>query len=145
MRTKVKCALALMMLATIMLAAPSCNDCLDIHQNYAFDLVTMPYPKKVVNGETVEIRCTIVKEGDYKDTKYSIRYFQIDGKGELRLDDGQVLTPNDPFPLTADEFRLYYTSHCTDRQNLEIYVTNSFGQTVQKSFSFSNENAETEE
>jgi hypothetical protein len=131
-----------MLIACIVCA---CSGRLDIVQMYAFDLVTMPYPKKVVKGETVEIRCTIVKEGDYSEERYFIRYFQEDGKGELRLDDGRILTPNDLFPLTTDVFRLYYTSHCTDQQNLEIYVSNSFGQTVQKSFSFSNENSEKEE
>lgn len=128
-----------MLIACIVCA---CNDRLDITQMYAFDLLAMPYPKKVVQGETVEIRCIITKEGDYKDTKYFIRYFQPDGKGELRLDDGTLLTPNDLFPLKKDVFRLYYTSHCTDQQNLDIYIEDSWKQTIQKSFSFSNESAE---
>lgn len=46
-----------------------------------------------------EIRCQIVKEGDYQDTKFFIRMFQPDGVGELRLDDGRVLLPNDLYPL----------------------------------------------
>jgi hypothetical protein len=120
----------------------ACNDRLDITQMYAFDLLAMPYPKKMVQGETVEIRCTLVKEGNYKDTKYFIRYFQTDGKGELKLDDGRVLTPNDLFPLTKEEFRLYDTSLCTDQQNFDIYIEDSWRQVVQKTLSFSNENPE---
>ena len=123
----------------------ACNSRLDITQNYAFDLFTMPYPKKIIQGETVEIRCQITKEGDYTGTNFFIRYFQMDGKGELRLDDGRVLTPNDLFPLTNDAFRLYYTSHCTDQQNLDVYIVNNFGQVVQKTFSFSNESQKKEE
>ncbi|MCL2650774.1 MAG: DUF3872 domain-containing protein [Candidatus Azobacteroides sp.] len=123
----------------------ACNDSLDINQVYGFDLVTMPIPKKIVQNETVEIRCQLVKEGNYTGTKYFIRYFQPDGDGELRLDDGRLLTPNDLFPLTKDVFRLYYTSHSTDQQSIDIYIEDNNGQVVQKSFSFTNENTEKEE
>ena len=125
-------------LYTVLLAGIvcSCSDRLDIIQNYAFDLRTMPYAEKITQGETVEIRCTLVKEGNCTDTHYFIRYFQTDGKGELRLDDGRLLTPNDLFALTKDEFRLYYTSLCADRQSIDVYIENNFGQTVQKTFSF---------
>jgi hypothetical protein len=131
-------------LYTLLLAAIvcACNDRLDITQSYAFDLLTMPYSKKVVQGETVEIRCTLKKEENYSGARYYIRYFQTDGKGELKLDDGRVLTPNDLFPLTKDVFRLYYTSQCTDQQTIDVYIEDSWGQVVQKTFSFSNENVE---
>jgi hypothetical protein len=128
-----------MLIACIVCA---CNNDLDITQKYAFDLLAMPYPKRVVQGETVEMRLQIVKQGDYAEMKFYIRYFQTDGKGELRLDDGRVLTPNDFFPLTNETFRLYYTSHCTDQQNIDIYIIDSFGQVVQKTFSFTNESAD---
>lgn len=128
-----------MLIACIVCA---CNSSLDITQNYTFDLLTMPYPKKIVQGETIEIRCQLLKEGNYSGTKFFIRYFQTDGKGSLRLDDGRVLTPNDLFPLTKEVFRMYYTSECTDQQNLDIYIEDNFGQVVQKTFGFSNENAE---
>jgi hypothetical protein len=139
--------LASYFLYTLLLAAIvcACTDSLDITQKYAFDVLVMPYPKKVVQGETVEIRLQIVKSGDYAGTKFYIRYFQTDGKGELRLDDGRILTPNDLFPLTKETFRLYYTSQCTDQQNLDIYIEDNFGQVVQKSFGFSNETPDKEE
>ena len=138
---------AIYILYTLLLAAIvcACTDRLDITQNYDFDVQVMPYPKRIVQGETLEIRLQIVKEGDYSGTNFFIRYFQNDGKGELRLDDGRVLTPNDHFPLTSDVFRLYYTSHSTEQQNLDIYIENSFGRVVQRSFSFSNETVRNEE
>jgi hypothetical protein len=123
----------------------ACKDSLDITQMYAFDLRTMPIPKKIIQGETVEIRCELFKDGNYKEARYCIRYFQADGIGDLRLDDGTLLTPNDLFPLTGDVFRLYYTSRCTDQQTIDIHIVDSFGQMVQKTFSFSNENQEKEE
>jgi len=123
----------------------ACNDSLDIIQVYGFDLQTLPVPKTVAQNETVEIRCQLVKQGNYIGTKYFIRYFQTDGKGELRLDDGTLLTPNDLFPLTKDVFRLYYTSRSTDQQTLDVYIVDNSGQVVQKTFSFSGENKDTEE
>jgi hypothetical protein len=104
---------------------------------YSFELQTMPVPKRIAQGETVEIRCELVKEGKYSGAKFSIRYFQPDGKGELRLDDNSRLTPNDLFQLKKDVFRLYYTSRCTDAQTIDVYIEDSFGQVVQKRFSFS--------
>ena len=131
--------------AAIIMLVCACSEDLDIQQDYAFDMETMPVQKKIMQGETLEIRCRIVKEGDYKQAQYSIRYFQPDGKGELRLDDGRVLTPNDLFPLTKDVFSLYYTSQCTDPQNMDVYIENSFGQVVQKTFNFQHESGKTEE
>lgn len=122
----------------------ACSDDLDVHQAYSFDLVTMPVQKKIVQGESAEIRCQIVKEGEFQDAKFYIRYFQPDGKGELRMDDGLVFRPNDVYPLDRMGFRLYYTSHCTDQQVIDIYIEDSFGQVVQKTFAFQNERAEEE-
>jgi hypothetical protein len=123
----------------------ACNDTLEIQQKYSFDLITMPVQKRIKQDETVEIRCQIVKEGDYSGTKYQIRYFQPDGRGELRLDDGRMLTPNDLFQLKKDEFRLYYTSRCAESQTIDVYIEDNFGQVVQKRFSFSHEKEEKEE
>jgi hypothetical protein len=122
-----------------------CSDRLDITQNYAFDLQVMPYPKRIVQGETVEIRCQIVKEGSFAGAKFSIRYFQPEGKGELRLEDGTLLSPNDLFPLTKEVFRLYYTSRCTDQQTIDVFVEDSFAKVVKRTFDFSNEGEKKEE
>ena len=131
-------------LVAMMLRALACNDDLDINKVYAFDLVCMPVQKKIVQGEVAEIRCQIVKEGDYQDTKFFIRYFQPDGIGELRLDDGRVLLPNDLYPLKKETFRIYYTSHCTDQQVIDVYIEDNHRQVVQKTFSFQNDKGEDE-
>lgn len=127
-----------------MLLALACNDDMDIHKVYAFDLVCMPVQKKIVQGEVAEIRCRIVKEGDYQDTKFFIRMFQPDGVGELRLDNGTVFLPNDLYPLDKETFRMYYTSHCTDQQVIDVYIEDNYGQVVQKTFSFQNDKEEDE-
>jgi len=122
-----------MLIACIVCA---CNDHLDINQVYGFDLVTMPIPKRITQNETVEIRCRLVKDGNYNEAKYFIRYFQTDGSGELRIDNGRVLTPNDLFPLTNDVFRLYFTSLSAEQQSIDVYIEDNQGQKVQKTFSF---------
>lgn len=131
-------------LVAIMLLALACSDDMDINKVYAFDLVCMPVQKKIVQGEVAEIRCQIVKEGNYQDTKFFIRYFQPDGVGELRLDNGTVLLPNDLYPLKKETFRMYYTSYCTDQQVIDVYIEDNHGQVVQKTFSFQNDKGEDE-
>ena len=84
---------------TAVLGFTSCEDDLDVQQAYPFTVETMPVPKRLVQGETAEIRCEIVREGYFSDTRYTIRYFQPDGEGTLRMDDGMVLLPNDRYPL----------------------------------------------
>lgn len=132
-------------LVAMMLLALACSDDMDVRQDYLFDLATMPVQKRITENETAEIRCTLVKEGNYQDAKFYIRYFQPDGKGELRMDDGTVFKPNDLYPLKKEMFQLYYTSRCTDQQTIDVYVQDSFGQVIVKTFSFQNERTEDEE
>ena len=88
----------------------ACNDNLDIQQAYPFTVETMPVQKYIVKEQTAEIRCTLKRQGRFEDARYTIRYFQPDGKGRLKMDNGTVFKPNDSYPLTKEEFRLYYTS-----------------------------------
>lgn len=120
----------------------SCDNEVDIRQAYPFSVETMPVQTKIVRGETAEIRCTLRREGRYDEARYTIRYFQPDGKGSLRMDDGTVFLPNDRYPLDREVFRLYYTSASSDQQTIDIYVEDNFGQCVQLTFDFNNENEE---
>ena len=117
----------------------SCDKELDVQQAYKFELETMPVQKRIAVGETAEIRCTLVREGEYAGARYTIRYFQPDGHGELRLDDGTLFAPNDRYPLKRFSFRLYYTSRSDDQQTVDVYIEDNMGQLVQRSFTFQNE------
>mgnify|MGYP002564858429 FL=1 len=117
----------------------SCDKELDVQQAYKFELETMPVQKRIAVGETAEIRCTLVREGEYAGARYTIRYFQPDGHGELRMDDGTLFAPNDRYPLERFSFRLYYTSRSDDQQTVDVYIEDNMGQTVQRSFTFQNE------
>ena len=138
-----------MIIAGCMLVAllymTACSDKLDVQQMYEFDLATLPVQTTIVKGEEAEIRCQLVRSGEYQDTKYFIRYFQPTGKGELCMEDGTVLLPNDLYPLPEETFRLYYKSLDTDQQKIDIYILDSFGQVVQKSFAFNNEEEDEKE
>lgn len=117
----------------------ACDENLNIQQRYGFTLETMPVQKRLGVGETAEIRCTLVREGEYDEARYTIRYFQPDGDGELRMDDGTVFLPNDRYPLDRTSFRLYYTSLSEAQQVIDVYVEDNMGQVVQKSFTFQND------
>ncbi|MFV0587550.1 DUF3872 domain-containing protein [Bacteroides reticulotermitis] len=117
----------------------SCNDKLDVLQAYDFSVSTMPVQKRIKQGETAEIRLQLHKSGNYKEAEFYIGYFQFDGVGTLKMDDGTVFLPNDTYPLKKETFRLYYTSHCTDQQAIDITVYDNFGQRYDLSFSFQND------
>uniref|UniRef100_UPI000ACCE607 DUF3872 domain-containing protein n=1 Tax=Parabacteroides distasonis TaxID=823 RepID=UPI000ACCE607 len=101
--------------------------------------------KHIAKGQTAEIRCTLKRQGRFEDARYTIRYFQPDGRGRLRMDNGTVFKPNDRYPLTKEEFRLYYTSASTDQQMIDVYVEDNFGQTVKLSFEFNSQKDEEKE
>ncbi len=129
-------------LALAVFCLSACDRELDVQQSYPFTLEVMPVQKNIVKGQTAEIRCTLKRGGEFADTRYTIRYFQSDGKGLLRNDNGTVFKPNDRYPLTKEVFRLYYTSLSTDRQTIDVYVEDSFGKMQQLTFSFNNEKEE---
>lgn len=131
-----------LLLAAAFCSLTACEDGLHIQQAYSFRVETMPVPSKIAQGQTVEIRCTLQSEGRYDDTRYTIRYFQPEGKGALRLEDGTELLPNDRYPLGAGDFRLYYTSASEERQQIDVYFEDSFGGLFTLSFSFNNDDVQ---
>ena len=62
-----------MIIAGCMLVAllymTACSDKLDVQQMYEFDLATLPVQTTIVKGEEAEIRCQLVRSGEYQDTK----------------------------------------------------------------------------
>lgn len=119
----------------------SCDDELDIQQSYPFTVETMPVPNKVTKGQTVEIRCEMKKEGNYANALYTIRYFQFEGEGTLKMDNGITFLPNDRYLLENEKFRLYYTSGCSEAQNFIVVVVDNFGNAYELEFDFNNQNA----
>ncbi|WP_302321361.1 DUF3872 domain-containing protein, partial [uncultured Muribaculum sp.] len=100
----------------------SCSDDLDVQQSYPFTVEVMPYAEKIVKGQTVELRFEIRPEGNYTNTLYTIRYFQYDGEGTLKLVDGPVLVNNDRVLLESKTFRLNYTAKSSDAHKFLVVV-----------------------
>ena len=122
----------------------SCDDELDIQQSYPFTVETMPVPNKVTKGQTVKIRCEMKKEGNYPNALYTIRYFQFEGEGTLKMDNGITFLPNDRYLLENEKFRLYYTSGCSEAQNFIVVVEDNFGNAYELEFDFNNQNVKDE-
>lgn len=123
----------------------SCNDEIEVKQIYSFSISHLPVQKRIAVGETAEMRFQIHRDGHFEETRYFVRYFQPDGKGILKLENGTVLVPNDLYPLGSEIFRMYYTSLSTDQQAIDIYFEDSHGQLAQLSFSFTHESTQKEE
>ena len=109
-------------LFAIVLALTSCSDALDVQQSYPFTVEVMPHTDKIVKGQTVELRFEIKPEGNYSNTLYTIRYFQYDGEGTLKLVDGPVLVNNDRVLLENKVFRLNYTAKSSDAHKFLVVV-----------------------
>lgn len=121
----------------------SCDGGLDVRQEYPFTVETMPVADGIANGETVEIRLEIRPEGNFSGTVYTLRYFQPDGKGSLKMEDGTVLKPNDRYLLNERRFRLYYTSQSADdSQTIDLYFEDNWGNMRQLTYGFNVNDAE---
>ena len=127
---------ALGLLAVVSLCLPACDRELEVRQAYDFTLETMPVQKDLRRGETAEIRCSLKRAGRFAGARYTLRYFQSEGKGMLRLDKGAALKPNDRYPLVREEFRLYYTSQMLARQTIDVYIEDNFGVMKRLTFDF---------
>ena len=119
-------ALALCLFAAVSLTLASCDDDMDIQQSYPFTVETMPVPNKVTKGQTVEIRCELKRTGEFANTLYTIRYFQFEGEGTLKMAGGITFLPNDRYLLENDKFRLYYTADGDEAHNFIVVVEDNF-------------------
>ena len=115
-------------MAVSFLSLTACGNELDILQEYPFTVESMPVAGEITDGETVEIRLEIKPEGNFTGTVYTLRYFQPDGKGSLKTEDGTVLKPNDRYLLNEWKFRLYYTSQSgKESQTIDLYIEDNWG------------------
>ena len=124
------------LISSITLVSCSKDDELEIQNDFPFEVNVMPVPKDVADGQTVEIRITIHRTGNYTNTQYFLRYFQFDGTGTLQYYDEPPYLPNDLYSLPTEQFRLYYTSTSAVSQSFEVWISDSFGNEKQLSFQF---------
>ena len=121
----------------------SCSDDLDVQQSYPFTVEVMPYADKIAKGQTIELRFEIKPEGNYANTLYTIRYFQYDGEGSLKLVDGPVLVNNDRVLLESKTFRLNYTAQSDEAHKFLVVVEDNFGSNPwEQTFEFNNNDSD---
>lgn len=134
----------------------SCNDEINIRQDYDFSLSSWYLQKQVATGETVEIRFYLDREGDYEKVEYEIGYIQMEGKGEVSDSEGMKLVNREVRPLAEvpgldtenpvkQVFTLFYRSASTKRSELKFFVRDNFGQERELMVTFDTENSAVEE
>ena len=130
-------------MAVSFLGLAACDNELDIQQEYPFTVESMPVADEIAGDETVEIRLEIKPSGNFTGTVYTLRYFQPDGKGSLKMEDGTVLKPNDRYLLNEWKFRLYYTSQSDkEAQTIDLYLEDNCGILQQLTYDFNGKEAE---
>lgn len=133
----------LIAICAIAVSLTSCSDDLDVQQSYPFTVEVMPYGDKIAKGQTIELRFEIKPEGNYTNTLYTIRYFQYDGEGTLKLVDGPVLVNNNRVLLESKTFRLNYTAKSDEAHKLLVVVEDNFGSTPwEQTFEFNGKDSD---
>ena len=129
------------------LAFSSCNDGIDIRQDYDFSLSSWYLQKQIAMGETVEIRFYLACEGDYEKAEYEIGYIQMEGKGEVSDSEGIKLVNREVRPLAEvpgldtenpvrQIFTLFYRSTSARRSELKFFVRDNFGREREMTVTF---------
>lgn len=129
------------------LALGSCDDKIDIWQDYDFSLSSWYLQKQIATDETVEIRFYLDREGDYEKAEYEIGYIQVEGKGEVTDCEGVKLVNREVRPLAEmpgldtenpvrQMFTLFYRSTSTRRSELRFFVRDNFGREREMTVTF---------
>lgn len=116
----------------------SCDDKLDVRQDYDFSLSSWHLPSDIRVGEEVEIRLTLTRESDYLPAEYYIGYIQMEGKGEVFDGEGNRLVNREIHPLRdipglnrdipkKQVFTLWYKSLSDKSAEIKFVVEDNFG------------------
>lgn len=125
------------LVVTMLSTLSSCKkEELEIQNNFPFEVEVMPVPGEIVYAARVEIRIQIKRSGNFKGTRFYIRYFQYEGAGTLRYFDQVPYRPNDRYLLAAESFRLYYTSGSKTSHSFDVWISDNFGNERKLSFEF---------
>lgn len=117
----------------------ACNDRLNIKRDYDFSLSSWYLPSDIQVGEEVEIRLTMLREGNYLPERYSIGYIQMEGDGEVHDVLGNKLITRESYPLDRipglnrdnplrQVFTLWYKCLSDEAAKIKFVIEDSFGQ-----------------
>jgi hypothetical protein len=130
--------LASYILYTLLLSAIvyACSDTPDVVQDYGYRVETLPLPKKLEKGKTVELEFSIIREGYYEGARYKFRYFQSAGEGILSYE-GNIVPMNRFREIASDNFVLTYKCTGEEQQQLDfVFFEDTFGRRVEHVVTF---------
>lgn len=133
----------------------ACNDKLNVQQEYDFSLSCWHLQSAIRKDESVEMRLTLNRSGDFRDTRYYIGYIQMEGKGEVydkngtrlvnrELHELETITDLDQSDPNEQIFTLFYKSLSSKSSQIRLVVVDSFNQERTLDIAFEN-NSEEEE
>ena len=131
----------------------ACNDKLDVQQEYDFSLSCWHLQSAIRKDESVEMRLTLNRSGDFRDTRYYIGYIQMEGKGEVydkngtrlvnrELHELETITDLDQSNPNEQVFTHYYKSLSSKISKIRLVVVDSFNQVRTLDISFENNSEE---
>lgn len=127
-------------MTAISLTVLSCEQNLDIKNDYDFSITMQKFRTDIVLGETVELEYFINREGDYVGAEYYVSYFIRKGEGTLSDSDYNVLEKNTYYKVNPDTFKLYYTAHRGSNHEIELIIKDSFGKKKELTIDLSTNN-----
>ena len=145
------CALAL-----LACTLAGCDDHLEVRQAYDFSLSSWYLQEGIEPDETVEIRLTLNREGDYREARYRVGYIQLEGDGEVFAADGTRLVNReltelsgiaglDTTDILRQVFTLFYRATIARRSELKFFVRDNFGREREMTVTFDLENTTAKE
>ncbi len=128
----------------------SCNDKIEVKQDYDFALSSWHLQSEIKNGEEVEIRLTLRRQGDFLGAEYYLGYIQMEGNGEVYDSEGTFLVNRELCELreisgldvsdpSAQVFTLFYRALSDKKSVVKFVIEDNFHQHRELEISFSND------
>lgn len=135
---------------TLLCLLGSCDDKLEVQQAYDFSLTSWYLQSTISPDETVEIRLTLNRSGNYEEARYQIGYIQIEGSGEVYDKKNTPLVNREMQPLDSiaeldgsdpcrQVFTLFYRNRSSKNAEIKFVVTDNFHQERELDISFATE------
>lgn len=121
----------------LLVLVTGCDDSLDIRRDYDFSLTSWYLQSGMRQDETVEIRLTLNREGNYREAGYRIGYIQLEGEGFVHDKNGKELINREIQEISAiagldttdichQVFTLYYRNEGSDNPEIRFIVVDNF-------------------
>jgi len=135
---------------TLLCLLGSCDDKLEVQQAYDFSITSWYLQKTISLDETVEIRLTLNRSGNYEEARYQIGYIQMEGSGEVYDKKNVRLVNREMQPLDSiaeldgsdpcrQVFTLSYRNRSSKNAEIKFVVTDNFHQKRELDVSFQSE------